>query len=308
MPTDLGWVARGPGPFPQSTTGLGMPGLRDASLASARAPGICRRRQAQRMHEWSGVIEAGQVAACSHGRDRHRQLHATEGLPRVNDRAKPPGGDLLVACLVQALEPVRVCGDRPDLCLGDDVLGGGGTDDLTQPAQVGRAPSGPTRLPAIMPQQKGFEAELGRLEIVERLFPRAAQVTKSFVLDRWDRDRREVPGAPQARHLEGITTIRFDTVAALLRDQGRGDDPAAVAFFGQRALEPIAAGAGFIDKDKLLALGLQLPDELVDRTLPGPDRAQRDDVRAIVLSNIGDRDGLFMDIHADVARARLCHG
>ena len=83
--------------------------------------------------------------------------------------------------------------------------------------------------------------------------------------------------------MDGITTIRFDTVAGLLRDQGRGDDPAAVAFFGQIAIEPIAAGAGFIDKDELLALGLQLPDELVDITLPGPDRAQRDDFRAIFL-------------------------
>jgi hypothetical protein len=44
-----------------------------------------------------------------------------------------------------------------------------------------------------MPQQKGLEAERGRLEIVECIFPRAAQVTNSFVADRWDIDRREVP-------------------------------------------------------------------------------------------------------------------
>jgi hypothetical protein len=143
---------------------------------------------------------------------------------------------------------------------------------------------------------------------VERIFPRAAQVTNSFVLDRWDIDRREVPGAHQARQLDGITTIRGDPVTGLLRDQGRGDDPAAVPFFGQRALEPRAAGAGFIDKDELLALGLQLPSALVDSTRPGPDCAQRDDFRALCLGARGDRDGLFMDIHADVARARLSHG
>jgi hypothetical protein len=108
--------------------------------------------------------------------------------------------------------------------------------------------------------------------------------------------------------LEGITTVRFDPVAALLRDQGRGDDPAAVAFFGQRALEPRAAGAGFIDKTAWLPLGLQLPDELVAITLPGPDRAQREDLRARVLGDRGARDGLFMDIHSDVERARLSHG
>jgi hypothetical protein len=170
-----------------------MPGLRDASLASALATGICRRRQAQIMHAWSGVLEAGQVAECSDGSDRHRKRHATEGWQRVNDRAEPPGGDRLVEFLVQALEPVRVCGDRSDIFLEDDWLGGGGTEDLAQPAQVGRAPRGPTGLPDIMPQQKGVEAALGRLEIVERLCPRTAEVANSFVLDRWDRDRREGP-------------------------------------------------------------------------------------------------------------------
>jgi hypothetical protein len=287
---------------------MAIPGLRDASLASALTTGRFRRRQAQIIPELSGGIEAGQVAAFSDGRDRHRKLHATEGVQRVNDRGAPPGGDLLVEFLVEALEPVSVFGDRPDLFLEDDLLSGGGTDDLAQPAQVRWAPSGPTRIADIMPQQKGFEAELGRLEIVERIFPRAAQVTKSFVLDRWDIDWREVPCAHQARQWDGITTIRFDTVAALFRDQGRGDDPAAVAFFGQRAIEPIAAGASFIDKDKLLALGLQLPDEFVDIALPGPDCAHRDDFRAIFLGDIGDRDGRFMDIHSDVERARLSHG
>jgi hypothetical protein len=108
--------------------------------------------------------------------------------------------------------------------------------------------------------------------------------------------------------LDGITTIRVDTVTGLLRDHGRGDDPAAVAFLGQIAIEPRAAGAGFIDTDEWLALGPQLSDELVDITLPGPDRAQRDDFRAICLGDISDRHGLLMDIHADVERARLSHG
>jgi hypothetical protein len=52
------------------------------------------------MPELSGGIEAGQVAAFRDGRDRHRKLHATEGVQRVNDRGAPPGGDLLVEFLV----------------------------------------------------------------------------------------------------------------------------------------------------------------------------------------------------------------
>jgi hypothetical protein len=108
--------------------------------------------------------------------------------------------------------------------------------------------------------------------------------------------------------LDGITTIRFDTVASLLGDQGWGDDPAAVAFLDQIAIELIAAGTSFVDKDKRLAFRLQLPEELVDITLARPDRAKGDDFGAICLGHISDCDGLLMHIHADVERVRVMHG
>ena len=148
----------------------------------------------------------------------------------------------------------------------------------------------------------------GRLELVERLFPRTAQVTHRGVLDRWDLDGRELPGAPQARPWEGLTTIRCDPVAGLLREHGRGDDPAAVACWGPIARAPRAAGAGCLDQDARLALGRQWPDELVEITRPGPDRAQSEDFRALCLGDISDRHGRLMDIHSAVARARLRHG
>ena len=151
VPTDLGRVALGPGSCHQRPTGMGMPGLREASLASARATGIFRRRQAQLIHAWSGVIEAGQVAEFSDGRDRHRQLPATAGGQRLNDRAEPPSGDLLMEVLCQALEPVSGFGDRTAICLEAAVLGGGGTDDLAPPAPVRRTPSGSAGIPDIMP-------------------------------------------------------------------------------------------------------------------------------------------------------------
>jgi len=173
-PTHVSRVARGPGPFDQRPTGMGLPRLREASLASARATGICRRRQAQRRQEWSGVLASGEVAECSAGGDRPGHLHATAGLERVNHRAEPPGCDLLEECLVQTLEPGGVRGDRPDRCLANDVLGWGGTDDLAEPAPVRRAPGGPTGLADLMPPQPRVQATLGRLAIVERLFTRAA--------------------------------------------------------------------------------------------------------------------------------------
>jgi len=193
VPTHFGRLAIGPSTFDEGPTGMGIPGLRDASLVSALTTRICRRRQAHILHELSGVIAAGQVAEFGDGGDRHDQLHATEGLERVNHRAKPPGGDLFMEFLVKPLEPFGGLGDRSDICLEDDWLRWGGTDDLAEPAQVSRAPGGPTGISDIMPQQQRFQAQLGRLEIVERIFTRAAQVTHGFVCDRGDIDRREIP-------------------------------------------------------------------------------------------------------------------
>jgi len=108
--------------------------------------------------------------------------------------------------------------------------------------------------------------------------------------------------------LHGITPVGFDPVTRLFGNQGGGDDPAGVAFLRQVPIEPVAAGARFIDEDELLAFGLELPDKLIDITLPGSDSAKGDDFCAIVLGDVGDRDRLFVDISSDIKRARLLHG
>jgi hypothetical protein len=146
----VGWVAIRPGPFDQGPTGLGIPGLRDPSLASALATGICRRRQAQVIHELSRVLNAGQVPECGDAGDSHRQLHATEGWERFHDGIEPPGVDVFVECLGQPMEPFGVFGHRPHICLKDDLLRWGGTHDLAEPAQVRWAPGGPAGIPDIM--------------------------------------------------------------------------------------------------------------------------------------------------------------
>jgi hypothetical protein len=215
-PTHVSRVARGPGPFDQSPTGRGIPRRREAFLASALTTSICRRRQAQRLHEWSGVIESGEIAECRDGGDRHGQRHATEGLERINHRAESPGGDRLVECLVKRLAPVGVRGDRPDSCLADDGLCWGGPDARAEPAPASRAPGGPTGRAASMSQQQRCQATCGRLEIVERIVTRAAQVTKGVVVDGWDIDRREIPRAHQPGHLDGIPTVGVPAVAGLV--------------------------------------------------------------------------------------------
>jgi hypothetical protein len=160
--------------FDQGAARRGRPRLGEASLAAARAPGIFRRRQAPILPELSGMIEAGQVAECRDGGDRPRQLHATEALERLDHRAEPPGDDRRLECLRKPLEPCGVVGDRPDRVLADAWLGGGGTDDCAEPAPVRRAPGGPTGIPDLRPQQKGVQAQRGRLESVERLCARGS--------------------------------------------------------------------------------------------------------------------------------------
>jgi hypothetical protein len=81
--------------------------------------------------------------------------------------------------------------------------------------------------------------------------------------------------------LHGITPVGFDPVTHLFGNQEGSDNPTDVACVHQGAIPPGTAGTGFVDKDKLRALRLQLPEQLVDVTLAGPDRAEGDDLRAI---------------------------
>jgi hypothetical protein len=71
-------------------------------------------------------------------------------------------------------EPLKMCAvfrHRPDVFLEDDLLRGRGTDDLTEPSQVGWSPGSLARIADIVAQKKGFETRLGRLKIAPRLGP-----------------------------------------------------------------------------------------------------------------------------------------
>jgi hypothetical protein len=100
-------------------------------------------------------------------------------------------------------------------------------------------------------------------------------------------------------------SVGFDAVARLFGNHRGSNDPADVVFFGQITREPIPTRAGFRDKEKVFGLRLELPKQGVDITLPGAKGPEGDDLSAMFLRHIGDRDGLFMHIHADVERARL---
>lgn len=74
------------------------------------------------------------------------------------------------------------------------------------------------------------------------------------------------------------------------------------------AIQPIAARPGFVDQDEVFGRRVPWSHQCVEVTLAGADRPQGDDLRAVVLAHVGDRDGLLMDIQADIPHARLGHG
>jgi hypothetical protein len=58
----------------------------------------------------------------------------------------------------------------------------------------------------------------------------------------------------------------------------------------------------------MLSLGLEFSDQVIDVGLSRPDGSEVGNLSTVVLSDISDRDGFFMDIETDVKRARLAHG
>jgi hypothetical protein len=108
---------------------------------------------------------------------------------------------LLVACECKPPQPVRLGSDGLDVCLTDNLRRRGRTEHCAEPAQVGRAPVGLSRLADIVPQYEGFAPQLGRLQIPEHIFPRPAQVAERFSVDGGDRDQGEVTRAHQLRQL-----------------------------------------------------------------------------------------------------------
>src|SRR5215468_11961324 len=58
-----------------------------------------------------------------------------------------------------------VCCDGLDVFLKDDLLRGGRTDHLAEPAEMGWAPVGSPGIADIVSQQEGFEPQLGRFQV-----------------------------------------------------------------------------------------------------------------------------------------------
>ena len=81
-----------------------------------------------------------------------------------------------------------------------------------------------------------------------------------------------------------------------------------MAFLCQRAIQPIAARPGFIDKDEVLAFECSLRMSLSRSHWRVPMVPRETTSASMVLGHVGDCDRLFMDIQADIKHARLGHG
>jgi hypothetical protein len=108
--------------------------------------------------------------------------------------------------------------------------------------------------------------------------------------------------------LPGITTVGCHAVAGSCRNERGGHDPTVVTVWAQIPGEPITTWPGFLDENERVSLGLEFADEVIDGGLSRPEGAEIGDLSTVVLSDIRDRAGVLMDIHADVERARLVHG
>jgi hypothetical protein len=81
-----------------------------------------------------------------------------------------------------------------------------------------------------------------------------------------------------------------------------------MALLREIAREPGPTGSRFIDQDQMLGFGWHLADEVVHVTWACADGTEGGDLGTVLLSDVGNRNRLFMGISSDVKRARLRHG
>jgi hypothetical protein len=159
-----------------------------------------------------------------------------------------------------------------------------------------------------MPEQEGLQTKLGGFEITDGVFASAGAVAARFIFHLGNIDGGQITRAHQPSSLHGVAAVGFHPVVRLFRNQGGGDDPAAMSCLGQIAIEPVATRSCFIDKDEVFGLGLQCADEAIEVDVSCADGAAGDDVRIMILRDVSHSNRLFVYIQSDVQRARLVHG
>src|SRR5207245_372075 len=118
----------------------------------------------------------------------------------------------------------------------------------------------------------------------------------------------EVTGGQESGELHRIAPVGLDAVAGLSGNERRGDDQAGDATTGEVAVQNVAARPRLVRDDETVGLLLEPADEPVDVGRAGADAADVGDVGAAVLRNVGDRDGVLVNIETDEQRDGCLHG
>jgi hypothetical protein len=282
--------------------------LGDRTLPAPLPPGGGRRGQAQIAHEGSGRLKAGEGTQGGHGRNGDGALPTAQGLRRVDPGGEAPGLALLLAFWFATLPPFRLCVDRAEICLAHDGLSRARPAPCREPPEVSRVPRSRAWRAEGVPQPQGVQTPLSGCESTETIFTSPPPRTPGFICALGALDGSEVSRAHQPGQWEGGAALGVAPISRVLRAQRGSNAPAVLAFCGQIAIEPIATRTRGVDTDEACGLRLPLPPQCIDGALARADGAAIDDVGTIGAGGLGHRDGFFMNIHAHIKRARLCHG
>jgi hypothetical protein len=218
------------------------------------------------------------------------------------------GGDEVSELRLETLEAVDLLVDGAQGLLEDDLLGGGGTDDLGEVAQVSVVPISAAGVVEAETEEEGLEAKLCSLQGNHGGLTSAAEIAKSFVLDGRDINGVEVARAQQARQLDGVAPIGLDAVSWLFWDERGSNDQAGDPTPGEVAIEKIAARTGLVSYDEAVGLGLEPADEPVDVGGSGADAADIGDLGTAIVEDVSNRKGVLVNIETDEQRSGLLHG
>jgi len=297
-----------PGTFDEGAAGVAIAGFGDGSLAAGVSRGIFAGDEAKKSGELAGVVEACEVAKFRDQRGGDRVLDAAQGLEGLDERCEARSWDEVGELCLEALEAVDLFADGAQGLLEDDLLGGRGANDFGEVAQVSVIPVGAAGVVEAKTEEKGFEAELRGLQGDHGGLAGAAEVAKGFVLDGRDVDGVEVTRAQQARQLDGVAPVGLDAISWPFWDERGGDDQARDPTPGEKAMEKIAARSGFVSYDEAIGLGLEPADEPVDVGGSGADAADKRDLGAAIVGDVGHRERILMNIETNEQCGELFHG
>jgi hypothetical protein len=125
------------------------------------------------------------------------------------------------------------------------------------------------------------ETARGGWAIADGILRSSGEVAKGVIFKLRHVNRRESTGAQEPSQVRGITAVGFDPVAGVVRNHGRGDDPARLFFVRQVAGEPVPTGPGFIPKDHVLGWDWERADAVIEVTRTRANRPTIGDLHPV---------------------------